>query len=209
MTAVEIVLVVLAAAAAVTVGYVAIRRREMRRALDELLRGVEEREARERLGREGEQLKRDVAGLRAELAALKRELVRREAVAAAHAAVAKHVPAESVVLVVSRGDEELVSFERRTGWHFPQEANGVYAGHHPENSEEAVAHLEAVREHGAEFLLIPGTAAWWLEHYEGFREHLERCCSRVVSTDDGSVIYALAGQDPRPGTRRLRTVSGG
>ena len=35
--------------------------------------------------------------------------------------------------------------------------DGRYAGHHPADSDEAIAHLTALREAGADFLVIPGT----------------------------------------------------
>ena len=54
----------------------------------------------------------------------------------------------AVVLVVCRGDDDLVGFEGRTGWHFPQAPDGDWAGHHPADSDAAIRHLEALREPG-------------------------------------------------------------
>ena len=45
--------------------------------------------------------------------------------------MAKQIPPASTVLVVSRGDDQLLRFDHRTGVHFPQANGGVYAGHHP------------------------------------------------------------------------------
>jgi hypothetical protein len=84
------------------------------------------------------------------------------------------LPAGEIVAVVSRGDPELLKLEHVVAWHFPEARAGVYAGHHPADGAAAVAALEAVRARGAAFLLFPGTAFWWLEHYDGLREHLER-----------------------------------
>jgi len=39
----------------------------------------------------------------------------------------------------------LIDFDGRTGLHFPQVENGVYAGHHPADGDEAIAHLEQLR----------------------------------------------------------------
>ena len=50
--------------------------------------------------------------------------------------------------------------------------DGTYAGYHPGTSEEAIEHLEAVRERGAEYILFPQTAFWWLDFYPGLLEHL-------------------------------------
>ena len=87
-------------------------------------------------------------------------------------AVRECVPAGATVLVVSRGDRDLVELAGLDGRHFPQGANGGYLGHHPHDSAEAVARLEALRAEGAEYLVVPTTAYWWLDHYAGFAEHL-------------------------------------
>jgi hypothetical protein len=100
-------------------------------------------------------------------------------------------PPESRVLVVSRGDERLVAFADRHGSHFPQGAEGTYAGYHPRDSESAIAHLEHLREGGAEYLLFPGTARWWLDHYVAFRCHLDERYERVHLADE-LVLYRLA-----------------
>jgi GT2 family glycosyltransferase len=117
--------------------------------------------------------------------------------------VAQRLPPQSRVLVVSRGDDELLRFEGREGLHFPQAENGVYAGHYPGDSREAIAHLEEVRrEQGARFLLIPETGLWWLDHYGGLRSHLETCYRRVALEEGTAVIYSL--REPSSQTERAR-----
>jgi glycosyltransferase involved in cell wall biosynthesis len=102
------------------------------------------------------------------------------------------VPDGAIVAVVSKGDRNLLELGgERKGWHFPRDEDGVYAGYHPVDSAGAISHLEELREKGAEFLLFPGTALWWLEHYEGFRDHLASHYRRVWEEDAG-VIFALA-----------------
>ncbi len=54
-------------------------------------------------------------------------------------AVARTVPVGASVLVVSRGDRELVDLEGRDGRHFPQDPAGGYLGHHPRDSADAIA----------------------------------------------------------------------
>jgi GT2 family glycosyltransferase len=108
-------------------------------------------------------------------------------------AVKEAVPSGSTVLVISRGDEELLRLNGRRAEHFPQAEDGAWAGHHPADSEEAIAHLESLRARGAEFLVVPPTYLWWLRHYEGLREHLERRCEPVVSDDRAGAIYRLLG----------------
>ena len=83
------------------------------------------------------------------------------------------VPADATVLVVSKGDEELLRLDARKGWHFPQDEHGTYAGHYPADDAEAIAQVEALREKGADFLVLPAPAFWWLDRYLGLRRHLE------------------------------------
>jgi hypothetical protein len=105
--------------------------------------------------------------------------------------VAKAVlPRKATVAVVSKGDEELLKLggERR-GWHFPQNEDGVYAGYYPADSVAAISHLEELRSSGADFLLFPETAFWWLERYEDFKQHLDARYRRIWG--EGCIIYQL------------------
>jgi GT2 family glycosyltransferase len=104
-------------------------------------------------------------------------------------AVEQHVPAGAEVLIVSRGDRELIRFASHRAAHFPQDGGGSYAGHHPADSAEAIAQLERLREAGAQFLVFPPTARWWREHYEEFAAHLDRRYERIAAAD--CEIYAL------------------
>jgi GT2 family glycosyltransferase len=90
------------------------------------------------------------------------------------ATVERTVPPGAGVLVVSRGDRDLVRFPNREAAHFPQDEDGGYLGHHPADSAEAIARLERLREGGAEYLVVPATSRWWLDHYEEFDRHLRR-----------------------------------
>ena len=69
--------------------------------------------------------------------------------------VAEALPSGATVLVVSRGDEQLLLLEAPRARHFPEAADGSWAGHHPADSGEAVAQLEAMRESGGQFLVLP------------------------------------------------------
>jgi GT2 family glycosyltransferase len=108
--------------------------------------------------------------------------------------VAETLPPEATVLVVSRGDEELVSLDAHRAWHFPQSEDGCYAGRHPADGREAVAHLEALRAKGAQFLLFPKTGLWWLDYYKDLRQHLESRYPAIVQDQDTCVIFALNGR---------------
>ncbi len=105
-------------------------------------------------------------------------------------AVEDRVPQGSTVLVVSRGDESLLQFTGRHGAHFPQEADGVYAGHYPADDGAAVKHLEDLRERGGDFLVFPRTSMWWLSHYEDFRAHLMNRYE-LVAADVGCLMFDI------------------
>jgi ubiquinone/menaquinone biosynthesis C-methylase UbiE/spore maturation protein CgeB len=109
------------------------------------------------------------------------------------------LPAGAQVLVISKGDDDVLQLDGRHGWHFPQTAGGVYAGYHPANSADAIAHLEALKAKGAEFLLIPAPSFWWLDYYADFRRHLETYCRLLTYAEDACLIFALRSPptDPR------------
>jgi GT2 family glycosyltransferase len=106
-------------------------------------------------------------------------------------AVVHTVPVGATVLIVSRGDEQLLRIDGRRAWHFPRDDAGGYAGHHPADSAEAVARLEAQRAAGAEYIVFPATGMWWLEHYEGFRRHLDDGYTRIFSDPASCVIFDM------------------
>lgn len=102
------------------------------------------------------------------------------------------LPPAAKVLIISRGDEELVTLNGRKGKHFPQDEKGGYAGHHPADSAAAIAQLESLRAAGqGEFLVVPATEHWWLEHYREFGEHLRIHYPIVVKEMDACIIFAL------------------
>lgn len=104
-----------------------------------------------------------------------------------------HVPPRSTVLVISKGDDELVDLPGRTAWHFPQAEDGRYAGYHPKHSGQAIEHLEHLRVEGASHLLIPRPSFWWLDYYAGFGDHLEACYLPEFR-DESCIIYGLSGR---------------
>ncbi len=106
-------------------------------------------------------------------------------------AVCQATPPTATVLVVSKGDEELLKLDGRRAWHFPQTEAGIYRGYHPASSEEAIEHLKELSVKGGQFFVIPRATLWWLEHYEGFKHHLERLHRLVVSDRDTCLIFDL------------------
>jgi hypothetical protein len=104
------------------------------------------------------------------------------------------LPPDATVLVVSRGDNDLLNLDGRDAWHFPREADGRYSGHHPADDQSAISHLEELCNWGAEYLLFPSTAFWWFDHYQEFKRHLETR-HRLVFRQNDCAIYALSGSN--------------
>jgi len=103
------------------------------------------------------------------------------------------LPADATVIVVSKGDDELLKLDGRRACHFPQTDAAAYAGHYPPDSASAIVHLEELRQKGGEFLLLPKTALWWLDHYVEFKQHLVNNYRVVEQQGDDCLIFALNG----------------
>jgi hypothetical protein len=100
----------------------------------------------------------------------------------------------ATVLVVSKGDDQLLQLSGRCGRHFPHTADGAYSGFHPGTDSEALA---ALRESAGDYLVIPATSAWWLQHYANFAAKL----GPSVHADDDCTIFALASEAVAAGGR--------
>jgi hypothetical protein len=114
-------------------------------------------------------------------------------VARVQGTVAAAVPPGSSVLVISKGDAALLAMPGLKAAHFPQDGEGEYAGHHPQDSAAATAALEELRRHGAEYLVIPATARWWLEHYAEFATHLATHGRPLADDPESCLVYGLGG----------------
>ena len=112
------------------------------------------------------------------------------------------LPPETIVVVVSKGDESLLKLPGRRAWHFPQNANGMYAGHHPADDSAAITQLEALRHKGAQYLIFPATARWWLDHYQDFRRHIEQEYRLLLDHEDTCIVFDLRPQHPAKPARR-------
>jgi hypothetical protein len=100
-------------------------------------------------------------------------------------------PAEATIAVVSKGDPRLIEIEGREGRHFPGNSKGGYTGYYPRTSEEAISFLEEARRTGVEFLCLPATALWWLDHYQGLAAWLGAHCRVVAEDPETAVVYDL------------------
>jgi tetratricopeptide (TPR) repeat protein len=106
-------------------------------------------------------------------------------------AVHEILPADATVLVVSKGDPQLLKLDDRRTLHFPQDAKGAYAGYYPPDSTEAIRHLEHLREEGADYIVFPATAFWWLDHYRHFRRHLENNYRMLLRSEGVCAVFAI------------------
>ena len=104
-----------------------------------------------------------------------------------------HVPPGSVVLIASKGDQDLTNLAGYRAWHFPQTDSGVYAGQYPATSADAIGHLKRLQCRGARYLVFPWTARWWLDHYAALATHLATVHDLTVSDEGVCVIFQLNG----------------
>jgi hypothetical protein len=107
------------------------------------------------------------------------------------------LPKDARVAVVTRGDPELLQLGGMRAWHFPQNEQGDYVGHHPLDSAAAIEELERTRKRGAEFLILPSSSFWWLDHYGEFAAHLEERYRRRWA-DDSCIVFELGGLSDIP-----------
>jgi hypothetical protein len=129
-----------------------------------------------------------------------RDLVRRT-----HQLVRKTVPPKSTILVVSKGDPELVNLENRRGLHYPQSKDGIWSGHHPTNSAAAITQLEALRAKGAEYFLLPAVYNWWLDYYKDLARHLSARYRVAAVEPDTATIFDLRSAIKRNAAAVART----
>ena len=111
--------------------------------------------------------------------------------------VRERLPRAAVLAVASKGHDEMLRLHGRTGWHFPQNREGHYAGYYPSNSLSAIVQLEALRSRGAQYFLLPDFALWWLERYGDFARHLASRYELVVR-DEACAIYDLTALRAAP-----------
>ena len=106
-----------------------------------------------------------------------------------HEVVRDHALEGARILVVSRGDDRLL-VPGYQAEHFPQSPGGGYAGFYPADSDAAINHLGELRSRGAEYLIFPETAYWWLDYYEGLARYL-LTTARTVVHDGCCLVFDL------------------
>ena len=116
----------------------------------------------------------------------------REVVRRLRELVQQTVPPDAEVLIVSKGDQELMEVPGRRTQHFPQDGSGEYAGYYPEDGDAAVTHLEGLRARGASFIVFPDPALWWLDHYPELATHLATRSTTLVDEPGIGRVFALS-----------------
>jgi hypothetical protein len=100
------------------------------------------------------------------------------------------VPSDATVLVLSKGDDQLLDLDCHEAWHFPFSPDGKYIGYHPPDAEWAIEQLELARARGADYLLMPATSLWWMDHYPAFAQHVNKEYAQIVE-DESCAVFAL------------------
>ena len=72
---------------------------------------------------------------------------------------------------------------------------GTFDSSIPQDSADAISRLEAVRARGAQYLVLPATAFWWLEKYRSFAEYLEARYPVIVRDNNCCVVFQMEPSD--------------
>ena len=90
--------------------------------------------------------------------------VHRVAVRQVRDAVAQLLSDDAVVVVLSRGDDQLLDLPMRAR-HFPADRAGRWLGFHPADGPAALRMLHEACAVGATHLVVPAWEQWWLDYY--------------------------------------------
>jgi hypothetical protein len=110
--------------------------------------------------------------------------------------VERYLPPDATLLMVGKGDDDLLALGHRTAHQFPQDGDGEFAGYYPPDGQSAAIHLQELVAQGQEYIVFPETSLWWLEHYRELSAYLESRAHVVVDLDDTCRIYRLESGDP-------------
>lgn len=113
--------------------------------------------------------------------------------------IAAVVPEDATILMVSKGDAQLLDVPGRTVLHFPQDDSGGYAGWYASDTDEVIADLDRQIARGATHIVFPESAAWWFEFYEGLDD---RFAHRLEEIDGGGFCRIFAVRQPAIASRR-------
>ena len=106
----------------------------------------------------------------------------------AAAQVRRLTPRDAQVATATKWDPTLLRLSRRHGVQFPDRRQMPHG--YPRRDSEVVAHLELLRRGGITHLVFLASTIWWLDHYPGFAEHLQRRY-RLLHAGDDCVVWQL------------------
>src|SRR4051794_25706788 len=98
--------------------------------------------------------------------------------------VREHVPSGALLLVASGGRAGVLGLNPRTR----ESPEPAPPGAATASGVAAIAHLEAQRAAGAEFLLVPGSELWRLDEDRELDRHLRQRHPLVHSSDSGMLF---------------------
>jgi GT2 family glycosyltransferase len=102
------------------------------------------------------------------------------------------LPAGARALVITRGDEAMLDVPDVVAEHFPHSADGSYAGAYPEDGVAAVEALKHALVEGAEYLVVPSFAMWWLEFYRDLTDYLATSGRLILDEQEVVKVYSLS-----------------
>jgi GT2 family glycosyltransferase len=97
--------------------------------------------------------------------------------------VERYLPPDATLLMVGKGDDDLLALGHRTAHQFPQDGDGEFAGYYPPDGQSAAIHLQELVAQGQEY-------------YRELSAYLESRAHVVVDLDDTCRIYRLESGDP-------------
>lgn len=104
-------------------------------------------------------------------------------------------PENASVVVAGPGMKMLKHVDAHSILHLEESAED--SGQHlADRGRRLVARLEQLRLEGADYFVLPDSAAWWLEHFGDVRCYLEMRCNEVAKSS-GNRLYLLS-HDPIP-----------
>lgn len=167
-------------------------------------------EDRERVRAELEHIETTISDMRADLLDAMRPPVNdeeahfRRLARHMHHAVRASIPRGATIAVASGGDETLVRFFGRVGWHFPRRADGGHEPSFPDVAVSSIAHLESLRAQGAQFFAVPGQWRSRLHQQTELARHLATRYELVID-EEACVAYDLRRVlvEPADGERHL------
>jgi len=108
------------------------------------------------------------------------------------------LPPLARIAVVTDGRNGLLHLDGRPTWPLPRDKHGVYSGPYPVNDGEAIAQVESARSEGAQFLLLPRPAFWWLDYFDDLRRHLASSYRVAFRDEETCMIIALHHETDPP-----------